>query len=176
MKWNYWMTLYLRTHCVARGLRPLSIAAYAASLEQFRAWIDAHHAAKAPDAVVARDILEYLEHLRRERDNGDSAVNRALVVLRSFYRAMVAMGHLAPSANPLLGFPTIKAVPRKLPVTISNEEVERLVHRPATDTIIGLRDRALLTLLYGTGIRASECASLRQGHVDLAEMTITVRG
>ncbi len=176
MKWDYWMALYLKTHCVARGLRPLTIAAYAASLQQFRVWFEERHAAKSPDAVVARDVLEYLEHLRRDRDNGDSAVNRAMVVLRSFYRAIVAMGHLAPIANPLLGFPTIKAVPRKLPVTISTEEVERLVHRPDSDTIIGLRDRAMLTLLYGTGIRATECASLRQGQVDLGEMTITVRG
>ena len=176
MKWDYWMALYLKTHCVARGLRPLSIAAYAASLQQFRTWCEEHCGATTPDAVVARHILEYLEHLRRDRDNGDSAVNRALVVLRSFYRAIVAMGHLAPTANPLMGFPTIKAVPRKLPVTISNEEVERLVHRPDGDTIIGLRDRALLTLLYGTGIRATECASLRQGQVDLGEKAITVRG
>jgi site-specific recombinase XerD len=42
--------------------------------------------------------------------------------------------------------------------------------------VIGLRDRALLALLYGTGIRASECASLRNGHVDLKQLTITVEG
>ena len=88
MKWDYWISLYLHTHCVARGLRPLSIAAYGASLHQFRTWIEKHHAGKPPDVVVARDVLEYLEHLRRDRDNGDSAVNRAVVVLRSFYRAI----------------------------------------------------------------------------------------
>ncbi len=176
MRWDYWMSLYLRTHCVARGLRPLSIAAYAASLQQFRRWVDQQRGGKSPDAIRACDVLEYLEHLRRERDNGDSAVNRALVVLRSFYRAIVAMGHLDPAVNPLEGFPLIKAVARKLPVTFSKDEVSRLMHRPRIDTIIGLRDRALLTLLYGTGIRASECASLRQGQVDLAEKTVTVRG
>jgi site-specific recombinase XerD len=176
MKWDYWISLYLHTHCVARGLRPLSIAAYGASLQQFRTWIEKHHTGRSPDVVLARDVLEYLEHLRRDRDNGASAVNRAVVVLRSFYRAIVAMGHLSHAANPLVGFPTIKGVARKLPVTISSDEVQRLVHRPDSDTVIGLRDRALLTLLYGTGIRASECANLRQGQVDLKEMTITVRG
>jgi site-specific recombinase XerD len=176
MRWDYWMALYLRTHCVARGLRPLSIAAYGASLQQFRCWVDQYRGGKAPDAIQARDVLEYLEYLRHERDNGDSAVNRALVVLRSFYRAIVAMGHLDPAGNPLEGFPLIRAVPRKLPVTLSGEEVSRLMHRPSIDTIIGLRDRALLTILYGTGIRASECATLRQGQVDLGEKSITVRG
>ncbi|HTO47583.1 MAG TPA: tyrosine-type recombinase/integrase [Burkholderiales bacterium] len=176
MKWSYWIALYTGTHCVARGLRPLTIAAYEASLRQFRGWVDRHLEGKPPDAVSARDVLEYLEHLRRERGNGDSAVNRAVVVLRSFYRAIVAMGHLAPNANPLIGFPTIKAVPRKLPVTLSAEEVGRLLARPGTESMIGLRDRAILALLYGTGIRASECATLCVGQVDLAHGSISVRG
>lgn len=176
MKWSYWIALYVRTHCVARGLRPLSLAAYEAALKQFRAWIQARPEAKPPDQVSARDVLEYLEHLRRERGNGDAAVNRALTILRSFYRAIVAMGHLEPRANPLAGFPAIKATPRKLPVTLHTEEVARLLAGPRGDTLIGLRDRALLALLYGTGVRASECASLRVGQVDLEHRAISVRG
>jgi site-specific recombinase XerD len=86
------------------------------------------------------------------------------------------MGYLEHTANPLVGFPSIKAVPRKLPVTLSAEQVSRLLDEPDTDTVIGLRDRALLAMLYGTGIRASECASLRSGQVDLAQLTITVQG
>ncbi len=129
-----------------------------------------------PDAVTARDVLEYLQHLREVRGNGDSAVNRQLTILRSFYRAMVAMGHLDPTDNPLAGFPSIKAVPRKLPVSLTPEQVRRLLVQPREDTIIGLRDRAVLALLYGTGIRATECASLRSGQVDLIRLTITVHG
>jgi site-specific recombinase XerD len=86
------------------------------------------------------------------------------------------MGYLDHTANPLVGFPSIKAVPRKLPVSLSKEQVSRLLSEPRPNTVIGLRDRALLALLYGTGIRASECASLRCGHVDLSQLTITVRG
>jgi integrase/recombinase XerD len=176
MTWQYWFQLYLRTHCVARGLRPLTIAAYEAALAQFRAWALARDPQQHPGAITARDVLEYLEHLRRDRGNGDAAVNRAMVILRSFYRAMVAMGHLEHNQNPLLGFPKIKAVPRKLPVTLSPEQMQRLMHRPATDTIVGLRDRALLALLYATGIRASECAGLTEQHVDLNECTVRVTG
>jgi site-specific recombinase XerD len=86
------------------------------------------------------------------------------------------MGHLEPNANPLLGFPSIKAVPRKLPVSLGADQVSRLLVHPRTDTVIGLRDRALLSLLYGTGIRATECATLRNGQVDFTSLTITVRG
>ena len=176
MKWSFWIELYIRTHCVARGLRPLTLAAYENTLKQFREWVRVTQADRAPDQITARDVLTYVQHLRDVRGNGDSAVNRAVVVLRRFYCAMVAMGHLDHRDNPLASFPSIKAVPRKLPVTLSSEQVSRLLSEPKPDTVIGLRDRALLALLYGTGIRASECASLRNGGVDLKQLTITVQG
>jgi site-specific recombinase XerD len=176
MKWSFWIELYIRTHCVARGLRPLTLAAYEDVLDQFREWVRVKLADRAPDQLTAREVLAYLQYLREERGNGDSAVNRTVVVLRRFYAAMVAMGYLEHTANPLVGFPSIKAVPRKLPVTLSCEQVRRLLAEPQPDTVIGLRDRALLALLYGTGIRASECAGLRDGQVDLAQLTITVKG
>lgn len=176
MKWSFWIELYIRTHCVARGLRPLTLVAYENSLQQFREWVQVKFADRAPDEITARDVLTYLQYLREVRDNGASAVNRAVVVLRRFYCAMVAMGYLEPSANPLATFPSIKAVPRKLPIALSQEQVSRLLSEPKATTVIGLRDRALLALLYGTGIRASECASLRNSHVDLKQLVITVRG
>ncbi|HVA55041.1 MAG TPA: tyrosine-type recombinase/integrase [Gammaproteobacteria bacterium] len=176
MKWSYWISLYIRTHCVARGLRPLTLAAYEDALKQFSEWVRITCSDCSPDRVTAREVLAYLQHLREARGNGDSAVNRAVVVLRRFYAAMVAMGHLEPATNPLLGFPSIKAVPRKLPVALAPEQVSRLLAEPKNDTVIGLRDRALLALLYGTGIRASECASLRSGQVDLTQLTIRVCG
>ncbi|MGB7848922.1 MAG: tyrosine-type recombinase/integrase [Candidatus Acidiferrum sp.] len=176
MKWSYWIDLYIRTHCVARGLRPLTLAAYEDALKQFHEWARVTRADIAPDQVTARDVLAYLQHLRDVRGNGASAVNRAVVVLRRFYCAMVAMGYLDHVANPLVGFPSIKAVPRKLPVALSTEQMSRLLDEPETDTVIGLRDRAMLALLCGTGIRASECASLHNGQVDLTQLTITVQG
>ncbi len=176
MMWHYWIRLYIDTHCVARGLLPRTLAAYEATLMQFSEWLRLVQQQRPPDQVTARDVLQYLQHLRESRGNGDSAVNRQLTILRSFYRAMVAMQHLEPAANPLAGFPSIKAVPRKLPISLNPEQVGRLLAQPTTDTVIGLRDRALLSLLYGTGIRATECATLRCGQVDLIRLTITVRG
>jgi site-specific recombinase XerD len=176
VKWSYWISLYIRTHSVARGLRPLSLAAYEATLVQFSAWFCLKHPDASPDQVTARDVLEYLQHLREERGNGDSAVNRALTILRQFYRAIVAMGHLDHKDNPLIGFPSIKAVPRKLPIFLATEQMGRLLTEPKQDTVIGLRDRALLALLCGSGIRASEAASLRCRQVDLVRLTICVCG
>lgn len=176
MKWSYWIELYAGTHCVARGLRPATIAAYVASLAQFREYVKVTLADKAPDAITARDVLEYVQHLREVRGNGDSIVHRHVVILKCFYRAMVAMGYLDAPANPMAGFPGIKAAPKKLPGTLSTDEVESLLARPNSDTVLGLRDRAILALLYGTGIRASECASLKEGDVDLDQATVFVIG
>lgn len=176
MKWPYWIQLYTRSFCTARGLRPRTIAAYEATLEQFHEYTRIALGDKAPDAISTRDALEYLQHLRDVRGNGDSAINRTATILKNFYRAMVTLGHLEPGHNPMEGLPPIKAAPRKLPGCLKVEEVTKLLRAPPDDTIIGLRDRAILALLYGTGIRASECSSLRECDVDFDVGAVTVTG
>ncbi|QOV92114.1 tyrosine-type recombinase/integrase [Humisphaera borealis] len=174
--WDYWICLYTQTHCVARGLRPLTIAAYRTALRQFESYVQVKLEGRSPDRITAADVLGYLEHLRTERKNGDSSINRTATILKNFYRAMVGMGHLEPRANPMAQFPRLRPPTRKLPVVLSSEEVQRLLEAPPGDTAIGLRDRAILALLYGTGIRASECAGLNEADVDLSEREIRVRG
>jgi len=175
MKWDYWICLYTSTHCVARGLRPTTIAAYKATLNQFRAYIESRHTLE-PDQVTACQGLMYLEHLRTERNNHASAVNRQVTILKNFYRAIVAMGHLEHSRNPFIGFPKIKSVACKLPVFLNDEEIGKLLVQPSEGTILGIRDRAILVLLYGTGIRATECATLTEANVDLIDNSIQVTG
>jgi site-specific recombinase XerD len=176
MKWDYWIKLYFETHCTARGLRSSSIDAYRATLEGFREYVCARWIERGPEQMTPRDVLEYLDYLRRERDNGASAINRQVTVLRNFYRAIVAMGYLEPRDNPLANFPKVKAARRKLPQILNEEEVKHLIEQPKIDTVLGLRDRAIMTILYGTGIRASECAGLTEQDIDWQEKTIHVVG
>lgn len=174
IEWDYYICLFTQTHCTARGLRTKTIAAYEAALRQFRDRMLSQRV--SPLAVSARMVLEYVNYLREERGNGDAAVNRTVTILKCFYRALVAFGHLDPRDNPLARFPKMKPVARKLPTVLSPEEVAHLLDAPAKDTVLGLRDRAILALIYGTGIRASECASLCARDVDLANATIRVTG
>lgn len=174
--WQFWIDKYLQVHCAARGLAPRTIAAYKASLEGFASYVRFRLDEREPQDLTARDMLEYIEYLRSERDNGASAVNRQITILKNLYRAMSAMGYIEQKQNPLAHFPKIKAAPRKLPIFYSEEEVGRIISQPRTDTVLGLRDRALLVLLYGTGIRASECASLLDSKVDLEDCSISVIG
>ena len=176
MTWEYWICLYTQTHCTARGLRASTIAAYRKTLDQFREYVRFQQGDVEPGQVTARHVLEYVNHLRRDRHNGDSAVGRQVTILKNFYRAIVAMGHLEPAANPLAHFPKLKAKPRKLPTVLSAEEVQHLLASPPKDIVLGLRDRAILALLYGTGIRAMECATLLEKDVDLVAGTIRVTG
>ena len=176
MTWKYWMSLYLQRHCTARGLRSSTIEAYQATLEGFRNYVRFRLEDISPDTLTPMDVLQYVDYLRKERDNGASAVNRQVTVIKNFYRAIVAMGHLEHSANPMAHFPKIKASARKLPVSLSEEDTEKLIDAPRTDTVLGLRDRAMLMLLYGTGIRASECANLRECDIDFSDKTIRVDG
>ncbi len=176
MTWEYWICLYTQTHCTARGLRASTIAAYRKALDQFREYVRFQQGDVEPGQVTARHVLEYVNHLRRDRHNGDSAVGRQVTILKNFYRAIVAMGHLEPAANPLAHFPKLKAKPRKLPTVLSAEEVQHVLASPPKDIVLGLRDRAILALLYGTGIRATECATLLEKDVDLVAGTIRVTG
>lgn len=176
MKWDYWISLYINTHCVARGLRALTVKAYEATLKGFKKYAQESWPERGPDQLSAVDILQYLEHRRKEHHNGASAINRQSTVLRNFYRAIVAMGHLEPRQNPMAHFPKIKAAPRKLPVALNREEVSKLLEQPGQDTVLGIRDRAVLTLLYGTGIRASECAGLTEKDIDWEQKLVHVNG
>jgi integrase/recombinase XerD len=89
---------------------------------------------------------------------------------------MVSLEQLAYAENPTHQLPKMKAPKRKMKEVLSQSEVEDLLKKPRTDTVLGLRDRAILTLLYGTGIRASECAQLTDCDVDFEIKTVRVVG
>jgi len=174
--WDLWIDLYCETWCVARNLKTSTIGAYRDSLLQFKEWVEHKHLVTEPTRIETRVVLDYVVHLREERRNGDSAVQRAIIVLKNFYAAMVSFGHLQPRDNPMAGFPRMRKTHEKLPTYLSSDELRRLLACPKTDTVLGLRDRAILMLLYATGIRANECATVLEEWVDLDEQTIRVLG
>jgi site-specific recombinase XerD len=176
MKWDYWLNLYLEKYCMAQGLRPLTISNYKRTLYQFRDWLQKYEEVNEPEEVTQDSILNYVRYLRLGRNNGDCAVNTQVVTIRNFFRAMVSLEQLAYAENPTHQLPKMKAPKRKMKEVLSQSEVEDLLKKPRTDTVLGLRDRAILTLLYGTGIRASECAQLTDCDVDFEIKTVRVVG
>lgn len=115
-------------------------------------------------------------YLRTERKNGDSAVNRHLTILKCFYDGLQSLQFIRPVENPMEGFPKVKAAPQKLPVFLSKDEVARLLNAPQGESVLMIRDRTMLRLFYATGIRATECATLKEEDVDLENKRIRVTG
>ena len=135
------------------GLSALSLAAYRRDLNALAAWLLTQHTdlSRATEA----DLQAYFAH-RHDQTKATSA-NRRMTVFRRFYR-------WALRDNRLLEDPTLKLLSAKqamrLPKTLSEAQVEALLQAPDTEAPLGLRDRAMLELLYASGLRVSELVSL----------------
>lgn len=176
IQWNYWLGLYLDRFCLSRGLSHKSVCAYRGDLGMFRSFILKRKGEVRPSSLRMNDILEYIRYLQEERHNGVCAVNRQIMSIKSFYRAMVAFEEIQPRENPMRDFPKLKPIPRKLPKHLSENEIKAMIKGCDADSIVGVRDRALLILLYGTGIRASECAGVTDLDIDFENKSIHVTG
>jgi integrase/recombinase XerD len=120
----------------------------------------------------ARDVSDYLMTLRR-RGLGARSVARRLSALRGLYRFLVREGRVMRDPTEHLESPR---PPRRLPRTLSIEDATTLVESPDITRAEGLRDRALLELLYASGMRASEVLSLRHEDLNLTAGYVTCTG
>lgn len=140
---------------VEKGLAPNSIAAYRRDLKKFAISIEA--AGLELDKVSHEHVRKFLETLYRQGLSARS-VARHLAALRHFFQFLVKEGKLA--ANPA-GEIEAPRLEQSLPKHLSSEEVDALLGQPDPETPAGLRDRAMLELLYATGMRVSELISVR---------------
>lgn len=142
--------LHLR---VERGLSPRTLAAYGSDLADFGASLRQRASwSRSPDPA-----LEYLRGLRVRRHSAPSTIRRRAAALRAFYRFAFADGLIPLDVASLVDLPRQA---RRLPDTLDPEAVERLIVAPDESTATGLRDRALLELLYASGLRISEALGL----------------
>jgi integrase/recombinase XerD len=143
-----------------RGLAPNTVEAYGRDLAHFRDWLGGRPAA----ACSTADLGDYLAWLHT-RGLSRSSIGRQVATLRGFYRHLQLEGHLKESPAEWLE----PARPDDtVPGTLTPEQVDRLLSAPPRSAA-GLRDRALLELLYATGCRASEVSTLTLPAMHLAE-------
>ena len=124
-----------------------------------------------------RRYLAWLSTSARGKDGGYARVSvaRKLVVLRSFYRFLVQEGIIATNPIPKGRTFSIK-VQRSLPIFLGKQEVERLIVAPDIQEPLGMRDRAILEMLYSSGMRLSELHGLDMQDVSLAAHDVRVQG
>jgi integrase/recombinase XerD len=155
---------------VERGLSAASVAAYRTDLVAFGRHLAARRVEAA--AVDRRELTRYLSGLRVRGLSARSAA-RALSALRGFYA--FAAAHLAFAQDPTSDVANPKAG-LSLPKALSEAEVEALLAAPDTAAPLGLRDRAMLELLYASGLRVSEIVGLARDAVDLEAGILRVTG
>jgi integrase/recombinase XerD len=153
------------------GLAEATLAAYRRDLAAFAAWLSAARG-KSLDAASDGDIEAYLGWCFGQRRSARSAA-RYVSALKRFYRHLLRESRIA--ADPTRNLDTPK-LPRQLPGTLSEAEVETLLAAPDVQTATGLRDRAMLEVLYATGLRVSELTGLRLTALNLADGVLRVTG
>ncbi len=155
---------------VERGRSANTIAAYRRDLNAYCAYLARHH--RTLDAVTEADIERYVQSQQRE-GKAATSVARSLVAVRSLHRFLAEEGRMA--RNPAAAVESPK-VPQGLPKPLSEAEVESLLASVVGHGPLERRDRAILEVLYGTGIRISELVGLSMGDVDLADRVMRVFG
>lgn len=162
---------YTRYLEAERHASPYTVRNYTRDLRHFIGYLNAEKVSTFDE--VDRQLLRgYISSLQGEGYEKTS-ISRKLSALRSFYNYLIQRDLI--SANPLLAVSSPK-LDKKLPPFLSGEEVVRMLESPDTGTPLGQRDRAMLELLYASGLRVSEIAKLDLGNINLDTLEVRVWG
>lgn len=142
---------------------PNTVSSYMRDIRQFDHWLETD--GRAAVLSVTSDIIEvYLEHLRSSGRSG-ATVSRSLASLKNFYAYVVSSGFL--ESSPVSSDIHVERGEKKLPQILSGHEVELLLSQPSCVDAKGFRDKAMLEVMYATGIRVSELIALDLDDVNL---------
>jgi integrase/recombinase XerD len=153
-----WSDAYLDHLRVERALAPLTLSAYGADLAAFLAFADeqgARDVARFDGTLISRYMVSL--------EVGPKSAARKLSALRGFFRFLVRERTIKSDPTSLVTRPK---PPRRLPRALDGDEVMRLLEVPQPTTLRGLRDRAMLFLLYACGLRVSELVGLKLADLD----------
>jgi len=126
------------------------------------------------EEVKKDHLVAYILYLKSDREYTSTTVARKVAAIKSFFHFLVGEGFIKDDPTATLDSPRVK---KYLPRAISQEDVEKLLEATATrDSPRALRDRAILELLYATGMRVSELVALNTGDVDLASASVRCFG
>lgn len=164
------LNLFLDYLLVERGASKNTVTAYGTDLRQLGKWL------AAQDLVLDQAEPAHLEaYIAYKNKKGGSkrSMARALSSMRRFYRFLLREKLIDKDPSSLLESPKVD---RALPVSLSEQEVEALLDAPDTEVDEGLRDRAMLEVLYATGLRVSELVGLSLDEISLQMGVVRVSG
>ncbi len=158
---------FLRYLEVERNASTHTLRAYRKDLESFAAYVQ-----KKPSAVDMGDIRSFIAHQIKGGLNKSTA-GRRLASIRSFLKYLHREGHIKSNPAKLVSTPRASKL---LPKFLSVDDVFSLIEKPAGIGFIPLRDRAILELLYSSGLRVSEISGLNVDEVNIREGLVKVKG
>jgi integrase/recombinase XerD len=164
--------LFIRFLATERGLSDNYQLSTRRSLSEFSAWCSKARQVTAPRDVTMPLISEYLGAQKR-RGLAASSIKLVVVALKIFFRFLIAKGRIERDPTETLTLPRIE---RYLPETLNELQVEQLIESINTTQPRGLRDRAMIELLYASGLRISELANSRLENLNLDERILRVTG
>jgi len=146
---------------IEKGLSDNTILAYRRDIEKFAAF--AAERGLGTREITRSDVVDFLASLYKRRLDSRS-VARHLVTIRNFFRFALLEGYIDDDPAATIESPRFR---QSLPSFLSIEEVDRLLRQPDTTSIVGLRDRALIEIMYSAGLRVSELCGLRVDDLQL---------
>ncbi len=152
------------------GLAKNTLEAYRRDLTLYAAWLRQAQGRELP-ATSEADLQAYFA--ARHAQTRATSANRRLAVFKRYFRW--ALRERIVQADPTLRLAPAKR-PLRVPRTLTQAQVEALLAAPEVDTPLGLRDRAMLELMYASGLRVSELVTLKTFHIALAEHVLRVTG
>lgn len=152
---NQYLDLFLNYLLVEKGLAKNSLDSYGRDMARYLDYLEKRGCAE-PSAVRPVDVADFLAHLK-ERGLAPRSRARALSAVRMFHRFLIVEGYAEINPTSIIEAPKTLA---KLPQVLTGREVETLLGAPGSDAAQDVRDRAMLELLYATGLRVSELVGL----------------
>ena len=149
---------------------PNTLSSYIRDIGQFHTYIE-HHSLHTLGQAEKKDIEDFLSW-QKKNSKSPATISRLLAAVKCFYSYLLRAGVV--ETNPTVGVVTDKSI-KKLPEILTGHEVELLLEQPDQNEVKGARDRAMLELLYATGIRVSELISLNIDDVSLSAGFIRCR-
>jgi integrase/recombinase XerC len=162
---------FLQYLAAERGASPHTLRSYAADLAELSQFLRSVKVVQVAEAD-ARALRAYLAWLHG-RGLAKSSIARKLAAVRSCFRFLARRGHVETNPARQVASPRL---PRRLPSFLPKDESKDLLDAPVEDSAAGRRDRALLELLYASGLRVAECCGLDLEDLDRRHGTVRVLG
>src|ERR1700738_4391210 len=155
---------------VEKGLSVNTLQSYARDLVKLQCW--AQKNGKQVEKLERKDLREWIARMSRD-GLAPSSVSRAVSAARGFFRFLMLDGHIKRHPVEDIHTPQLNA---RLSHFLSEEEMEELLFAPDVKTDEGVRDRAMLEVLYAAGLRVSEMCGLRTSDIDIDAALISCHG